>query len=174
MICRLCKQDLPLHSFTSTQAKYCLNCKRIRMLEQRNAMMKRSMDRQKAKKPKKQVVQSLPSLKATAQKLINKYCRLRDIKDGCISCEKGASEQGGHYLSVGANSALRFDERNINGQCSSCNHFKSGNPIEYRIRLVQKIGREQVEWLEAHRKDIKKWSREELEEIIKTYRSKLS
>jgi len=60
----------------------------------------------------------------------------------------------------------------VHKQCVSCNRFKHGNLIEYRINLVKKIGIKKVEWLEEHRKDVKRWTREELEEILERLRAK--
>ena len=173
--CPKCNQDLPKSSFTSTQAKYCIACKRIDQLEKRNEMMRRSIERKANKKPIKTVVQPLPALKKTAQKLVNKFCRERDRKDGliCISCQKKTIDHGGHFWPMGSNSALRFNEWNINGQCEQCNFREHGNLLNYRINLVKKIGKENVEWLDEHHSDIKKWTREEIENVIKTYTQKI-
>lgn len=50
--------------------------------------------------------------------------------------------------------------------------FAKENAIEYRIRLVEKIGVERVEWLEADQRP-RKWSIEELKQITATYKQKL-
>ncbi len=47
--------------------------------------------------------------------------------------------------------------------------FLSGNLINYRKGLVKKYGEEKVLMLENIRSKVKKWSRFELEWIIKTY-----
>lgn len=172
-VCRLCKESLPLSQFTSAQAKYCRKCLIIHKLEKRNEMMKRSLERSKTKKPKVTKELKLSDLKNSVQRVVNKYARLRDAKLGCISCSTGKADEGGHYLSVGANSAIRFNLDNIHGQCTSCNRWKHGNSIEYRIALVKKIGLERVEWLEEHRKDVKKWMRDELENIAVVYKQKI-
>ena len=72
------------------------------------------------------------------------YCR-------CISCNtiKNWKEMdAGHYISVGSDRALKYNEMNVNSQCTSCNQFKSGNLIEYRRGLVLKYGEEKVKSLE--------------------------
>lgn len=173
--CPKCNQDLPKSSFTSTQAKYCIACKRIDQLEKRNEMLKRSMDRKLSKKPKKTVVVPLPTLKKQAQIVFNRWIRLRDKDLPCISCGKFKDNyDAGHYIAQGSSSFLRYHPDNVHKQCSpGCNRYMSGNLIEYRINLVKKIGAMQVEWLELHRHDIKKWEREELEEIIATYKEKI-
>lgn len=61
---------------------------------------------------------------------------------------------------------------NCNGQCIRCNQHLHGNLIFYRIGLVIKYGEEAVRELElkATMFRTKKWSRQELEEIIETYK----
>lgn len=85
-----------------------------------------------------------------AQAAFNAFIRLRDHDQPCISCGRfhEGSYDAGHYRSVGAAPALRFDENNVHKQCVPCNQHKGGNIVEYRIRLILKIGRIAVEWLE--------------------------
>ena len=161
--CPKCNQDLLMDQFTSSRAKFCKPCKRIIQLEQHQAMTERSLARTKIIKRKTVGIVRLNDLKKTTQIEVNRYCKLRDRADGCISCDKGAAEQGGHYVPQGSSSFLRYNLDNINGQCHQCNYFKSGNVMEYRIRLVKKIGEDKVRWLEDHRHEPKKWTREELE-----------
>lgn len=110
---------------------------------------------------------SLPKLLAKAQKIFNAWIRRRDVDKGCISCGSEVSEAG-HYRSQGHNSALRFNEINTSGQCTRCNCFLHGNLINYRSGLVKKYGEQKVLMLE-NAKGFKKWSRFELELIIKEY-----
>lgn len=120
----------------------------------------------KTKPGKTRVIKSIAQLKKSVQILVNKYVRLRDKNEPCISCGKFAEHyDAGHYLSQGSTGVLRYDLYNINKQCKSCNQFKHGNLIEYRLNLVRKIGENQVRCLEAFRKKTKKWTREELEEL---------
>lgn len=118
------------------------------------------------------IIKSLPALKKSTQTIVNKYVRMRDANDGCISC-CGGVDDAGHYWSMGANGGLRYNLDNLNGQCTSCNRFKSGNLLEYRLKLVEKIGIKRVKWLDAHRHDIHKWTRDELMEIQREYKEKI-
>ncbi len=43
---------------------------------------------------------------------------------------------------------MRFNEDNVHRQCVPCNQHKSGNAVEYRIRFINRIGVERVEYLE--------------------------
>ena len=77
----------------------------------------------------------------------------------------------GHYRSVGACPELRFEPLNIHRQCVKCNRNLSGNAVEYRIRLVLRIGAETVAWLEGPHEP-RKYTVEEIKTIKAEYRAK--
>jgi hypothetical protein len=60
--------------------------------------------------------------------------------------------------------ALRYHHDNINLQCEPCNTAKSGNQLEYRIRLIKKIGIERVEWIEGPH-ELPHWKKEDYQRI---------
>ena len=102
-----------------------------------------------------------------------KWCRIRDEKEPCISCgTTKAKWDGGHYLKAEIYSGVIFDERNVNKQCSYCNQYLDGNTAAYRQGLIVKIGVEAVEALEqlANETRTKKWTPEELQEIKNKYK----
>ena len=109
-----------------------------------------------------------------AQAAFNAFIRARDAALPCISCGRfhDGSHDAGHYRSVGAQPALRFDENNCHRQCVPCNQHKGGNIVEYRIRLIQKIGREAVELLEIEHAPAK-FDIADAQRIKATYRAKL-
>ncbi|PYB80795.1 ninG protein [Pseudomonas koreensis] len=115
-----------------------------------------------------------------AQAVVNEYVRLRDAHLPCISCDSmpndndlmtGSRWDAGHYRSVGACPELRFEPLNIHRQCVKCNRNLSGNAVEYRIRLVQRIGAETVAWLEGPHEP-RKYTVEEIKTIKAEYRAK--
>ncbi|MGY2184673.1 recombination protein NinG [Pseudomonas sp. SDO5591_S426] len=115
-----------------------------------------------------------------AQAAVNEYVRLRDAQLPCISCDSmpsdndlmtGSRWDAGHYRSVGACPELRFEPLNIHRQCVKCNRNLSGNAVEYRIRLVQRIGAEKVAWIEGPHA-ARKYTIEEIKAIKAEYRSK--
>lgn len=114
---------------------------------------------------------SIPKLTKKAQAVFNKFIVNRDKNAGCISCGAPVTEAG-HYFSAGHYSALRFSEMNTNGQCTRCNCFLSGNLIHYRQGLIQRYGEANVKLLEnsVGFRTVKKWSRFELENIIRMYK----
>jgi len=105
------------------------------------------------------------------QKVFNRYIRLRDKDKGCISCGKPliGKYDAGHYRTVGACPELRFEEFNVYGQCVHCNQHKHGNIVEYRIRLVERIGQDKVEWLEGKHEPLK-LSMNEIKELLTKYK----
>ena len=102
-------------------------------------------------KARKQALKSLGTLHKEAQPEFNKYIRLRDKGKPCISCQRHHTGQihAGHYRSVGAAAELRYNENNVHAQCAPCNNHLSGNAIDYRINLINKIGIKAVEQLEG-------------------------
>lgn len=118
---------------------------------------------------------------AEAQAAFNAYIRKRDAGLPCISCDSNPSDHdlitgsrwdAGHYRSVGACPELRFEPLNVHRQCVKCNRNLSGNAVEYRIRLVKRIGADQVEWLEGPHKP-QRLTIEDLQAIKALYRKKL-
>jgi len=88
-------------------------------------------------------------------KMFSKMIRARDANwQGyckCISCStvKNWKEmEAGHFIPRGSDSALKYNELNVNSQCNSCNVYRSGNLIEYRRGLVDKVGEDKVKKLE--------------------------
>ena len=83
----------------------------------------------------------------TAWKWFSLWVRLRDASScgvvQCFTCStiKPFREmQAGHYRSQGARHGLKFNEKNCEPQCVSCNMYKSGNLAIYAERLIQKHG----------------------------------
>jgi hypothetical protein len=121
----------------------------------------------------KQKMKSRADWLREAQAAFNRYIRLRDHDKPCISC--GRQHQGqwhaGHYRSVGACPELRFEELNVHKQCAPCNDHLSGNIVEYRRGLIERIGIDRVEWLEGNHA-AKKYTIEEIRAIKAEYTRK--
>lgn len=109
-------------------------------------------------------------LLSEVQQAFNAWVRERDYRQPCISCGiEHAKWDAGHYRSVAAAPELRFHPLNVHKQCAQCNTHKSGNVVEYRIRLVRRIGQANVEWLEGPHEPAK-WTVDELERLKMFYR----
>jgi hypothetical protein len=108
------------------------------------------------------------------QTIFNKYVRLRDQGLPCISCNLPPKKKNaGHYYSSGGHSNIRFDEDNVHLQCEACNTFLSGNLLNYQIGIQKRIGAQKLLELQERAHVTKKWSVEELKEIIQTYKTKV-
>lgn len=109
-----------------------------------------------------------------AQTIFNKYVRLRDMGLVCVSCQQPPKKKNaGHYFSQGGHSNVRFDEDNVHLQCEHCNTFLSGNLLNYQIGIQKRIGAQKLLELQERAHVTKKWSIEELKEIIQTYKTKV-
>ena len=123
------------------------------------ANMKQNKARQKAAKIQhkadKERIKPKSKWLAELQALVNKYVRLRDAAQGCISCDKPSSWDGqwhaSHYHSRGHSSQLRFNLWNIHKGCSVCNSHLSGNIGQYTPKLIEKIGQTKMDWMEANK-----------------------
>jgi FtsZ-binding cell division protein ZapB len=107
------------------------------------------------------------------QQAFNEWVRLRDADLPCVSCGRHHDGQyhAGHYRTVAANPAIRFEPLNVHKQCAPCNNHKSGDIVNYRIELVKRIGAEAVEWLEGPHEP-KRYTIEDLKAITADYRAK--
>ena len=117
-------------------------------------------------------------LKLKLDKVFSQYIRLRDSdKYGiatCITCGKKGDwkydMQNGHYIPRNI-LITRFDEDNCHAQCPSCNLWKEPKQmmLEYREKLIGKLGEEKVKELEQKRFKMMKVGARWYEEQIKHY-----
>jgi hypothetical protein len=116
---------------------------------------------------------------AEAQAAVNKVVRLRDALAGrgCISCgakpqqRYGGAMDAGHFRSVGSAPHLRYYLPQIWAQCKRCNRDLGGSVVNYRRGLVERIGLERVEQIEAMQ-GTAKWSVEYLQRLKKVMNKK--
>lgn len=122
---------------------------------------------------------SLQALKKDLDKVFNAYIRKRDSNSGvfkCISCGKTCALQlmhAGHFHSAGHNEATRWNECNVNGQCSHCNYFLHGNYPGYLQGMLKKYGKEVVQELEIKRFNKSRMMKFEVQLLIDEYKNKL-
>ena len=159
---------LPLRAMQNVCGPVCAG----RLVKAKKAQDKRSL------RERKSALKTIPDLIKEAQREFNAFIRARDALRPCICCNlplgTGAVGGGfdcGHWRSVGSAPHLRFDERNAHGQRKQCNRYGAGRAVDYRKGLIERIGLEAVEALEADNR-IHKWTREELIAIRDEYRRK--
>ena len=120
---------------------------------------------------------TLGNYEAEAKKVFQKWIRLRDSNIPCMACGTMTATEyhAGHLYKAEIYSGVIFDERNVHKCCKKCNVFLNGNELNYRKNLVKKFGEQWVNQLEedAQATRNKKYTKEELIEIKKTYLNKL-
>jgi len=109
------------------------------------------------------------------QNAFNALVRTRDKDKPCICCGEplgkdsvGGGFDCGHYRSVGSAPQLRFNLDNAHGQRKKCNRYGAGRAVDYRLGLIERIGLERVERLEADQSS-PKWTIPELVEMKKQF-----
>ena len=164
MRCKNCRDKFePIHF----NAKYCSKdeCRKVWI---ETAKVKQWTKEKKARKEKLETVQDLMK---KAQKVFNTWIRKRDKGLNCISCNKPCKkENAGHYFSSGGHKNVTFNEDNVHLQCEYCNTFLHGNLLNYQVEIEKRIGGERLIKLHEEAHKTRKFTREELKEIIKKYK----
>lgn len=122
---------------------------------------------------------SVRTLKRTLDGLWSKLVRLSNANSigmcKCCSCGMMAHWKDvdcGHFVSRNHNLG-RYDERNTAPQCKKCNRFREGNKAGYAVYLQEKYGPEVIADLNKLQYQVKRFTPEELQEMILTTREKL-
>lgn len=127
------------------------------------------------KKPKKlgrPKLRPYKNIRKQAWDLQSEWVR-RSAKGVCFTCEDTREwklQQAGHFIHK---NCLDFDLRNIHCQCVKCNKYLSGNLVPYTIGMIEKYGKEVVDYLRRNSYQVKKFSRSELETMIEDYKAML-
>ena len=128
----------------------------------------------KEKKKLKEELETVQSLTKKAQRYFNAFIRERDKEKPCVSCGKKLASKfdAGHYFSS-THKNITFDENNVHGQCVRCNRDLHGNLLNYQLGIQERIGADELIKLHEEAHKIRKFSREELKDIIELYKEKL-
>lgn len=177
--CRECNDDFT--PWNSTQVCCCATCAIDYIKRKQEAGLQRDIKRfkqieSKEIRQRKEKLKSRSDHLREAQIACNAYIRERDKNKPCISCgttKPDIQYAAGHYKTRGSHPALRFHPFNLNKQCNkNCNLHLSGNIAEYRPRLIEKIGLDNVEWLEGPHQ-AQNWSIDDIKEIKAFYKEQL-
>jgi hypothetical protein len=171
--CKNCKDKFE-PQYNSVQSVCSFECSIE--LTKKNSEKKRKKEWNKEKKKRKEALKTNSDWLRDTQKIVNKYIRERD-KDNpfCISCGKviNGVRHASHFMSSGGHSNIRFNTDNIWVSCYKCNVMLSGNQLPYRVRLIEKIGLERVEYIESIANEVRRYSIDELKEIQKEFKEKV-
>ena len=113
--------------------------------------------------------------KTTAWKYFALYIKERDnwICQTCGRAGKGRFMNAGHYIQAFGHASVFFDERNVYAQCMNCNLWGGGKQAILRDVVIKRFGEEAEKELWKKAKEVKKYTKKELDEIAKFYREKL-
>jgi len=178
MRCKNCNIKFEVKKFNQ---KYC-NAEECQNLMIKGVLkkvkVKKDREQRKDKKERLERLKTREDYFQETLKAFNTYIRARDKNQPCISCDKPSGTYrltSGHYYPQGTYRNIALDERNAHSQCwYNCNRNKSGNLLEYRPRLIKKIGLEAVEQLDIDAQQlVAKYTIPELKELKELYKQKL-
>lgn len=176
--CKVCPERFtPRNSMQVVCSPLCGSTLARRTREAREAQLARE-DRKQTRE-RKEKLKTWADYVREAQQAFNEFIRWRDRAAGhaCISSGRpldwiANAIDCGHYRSVGSAPHLRFDERNAHAQSKHDNRYLSGNAIDYRLGLIDRIGLEAVESLEADQEP-RRYTVDDLQKIKVEYRAKV-
>ena len=123
-----------------------------------------------------------PSLKTLVHKLdrlLSEYVRRSAADAGgtveCVTCNKlffWKDVDCGHYIKR-QHMAARFLEKNLATQCRKCNRFAGGVMDAFALYLVKRYGFQILDELAELKHQTRKWTRDELENLIRLYQARL-
>ena len=107
----------------------------------------------------------------------SKYIRTRDAGI-CFTCGKNSEGKGyhaGHFIPVGTATghALKYDERNVHGQCYHCNINLGGNGAVYYQKMIDRCGQKVVDELFEMKAHPVKWTSGDFIQKIIYYKNKV-
>lgn len=146
--------------------------------------MRRKVNPSKALFEKKKKLKTLSQLKKICWTWFSQYIRLRDclkttgtLHEGrCYTCDTiypMKKLQAGHFL-PGRKNAVLFQEDQVHAQCFACNVWNHGSWPEYYEHMTKDWGIDRIQMMLIGRHDIKKFTRYELEQLIETYKQKIT
>ena len=131
---------------------------------------------------KKRRVKS-PTTRALVNKLdriFSKYTRLKDADENgtvaCVTCGKlfhWSEVHAGHWVKR-QHQAVRFDPRNVHAQCVADNLHHGGKQDEYGKYIIDRYGLDTFNELLAKKREVKKWTGDELQSLIDEYAAKVN
>lgn len=115
-------------------------------------------------------------LKERLDRIFSEFIRLRDSDErglaSCISCGKTVhwkEADCGHFVNR-SHMSTRYDEKNCNLQCRSCNRFDEGNNIGYMKGLIKKYGPSVIDELETLKGQTSRLSEFDYKVLIEHYK----
>jgi hypothetical protein len=160
--CKICKVKFTPIQFAQIVCGYKCAIEHSKNLKKQ----KEQKDWKQQKAVLKEKLKTLGQYEAEAKKSFQKWVRMRDEKQPCISCGVENTElwDGGHFKKAEIYSGVIFNEKNCHKQCRKCNRFLGGNELNYRDGLIKRYGHDYVNELEMMANETRnyKFTKEEL------------
>jgi hypothetical protein len=122
-------------------------------------------------------MKSVAQLIKELQTVFNEYIRERDKGSPCISCRASYFSDCGHLFKISIRPAMRFNPGAAHGQCRECNSMHDGNYENFckgiAARYVVEFLTDIIQEANNSRKNIHKWSRTEIEDLILFYKNEI-
>lgn len=112
-------------------------------------------------------------------RIFSRYVRMKSADEGgtvsCVTCGKldhWKDVHASHFVSR-RHMSVRFDERNVHPACVRCNVHLHGALDNYAKYILDTYGGDVLHELISMKYITKKWTREELENLISKYEQKV-
>lgn len=132
-------------------------------------------EKEKKSKARLKKAESFSKLRDKLDEIFSRFIRLRDTDNHgrgvCIDCGQVAEFNEldcGHFMSR-TSLSTRWDEVNCAAQKTSCNRFQQGRQYEFGMGLDASYGKGTAESLLIKSKQPRKWSSDELKDLIVYY-----
>jgi len=151
--CRICQEKFIPKNISTEVVCEKYDCKvtyAMQIVEKQRKAKKLEEKRTAAEQKKKMTVDIMSDDKyrsSVLQPVINEIARLIDFGQPCIATENYGKENGGHYISVGANRTICLNLHNIHIQSFESNHWKSGDTLKYQGGIIRVYGEEYLEYM---------------------------
>lgn len=133
-------------------------------------------------KVEKKKVFTLSIAKKNAWSAFSRFIRLRDcwndtqsLQVHCVTCNRvytfGKGLQAGHFQ-PGRHANILLDEEQVHAQCQICNRWRKGMWPEYYEFMVNTYGMAKVQYMIAHRNDVKQYKISDYIRLEQEYKDK--
>jgi len=171
---KTCKQCKAMYTPTRPLQSVCgIGCAIQQSRDKRRANVEKK--RRAQTKQQRRKLRTHAEWVGVAQAAVNSFCRARDEGLPCISCGRYKPLEAGHWRSRAAYPELRFDTRNLAGQCAGCNRgqtrYKRGGTMfqQFTEGMRARYGEARVEWCFGPHEH-KKYSNDDLERMARIFR----
>lgn len=156
--CKICKEKFTPKRSTLEPTCDEYSCKvayAMVIVEKQKANRVKEQKRASVEQKKKMTVDIMSDDKyrsSVLQPVINEIARLIDFGQPCIATENYGKENGGHYISVGANRTICINLHNIHIQSFESNHWKSGDTLKYQGGIRKVYGEDYLAFMDGLQK----------------------